>query len=59
MPPKPWCLGYPVCRFNCQGKKSMPGKFLDIVGQEPSRAKSSRLHVDIYEFFLIYLRYIP
>ena len=28
----------------------MPGKFLGIVGQDPSDSKSTRLHVDIFWF---------
>ena len=28
----------------------MPGKFLGIVGQDPSDFKSNRLHVDIFRF---------
>ena len=28
----------------------MPGKFLGIVGQDPSDSKSNRLHVDIFRF---------
>ena len=27
-----------------------PGKFLSIVGQDPSDSKSNRLHVGIYQF---------
>jgi hypothetical protein len=29
-----------------------------IVGQDPSDSKSSRLHVDIFRFAFIHLRYI-
>jgi hypothetical protein len=36
----------------------VPGKFKDIVSQDPSDSKSSRLHVDIFRFLFIYLRYI-
>ena len=28
----------------------VPGKFLSIVGQDPSDSKSNRLHVDIFRF---------
>ena len=35
----------------------MCGKFLGIVGQDPSDSKSSRLRVDIFQFFFIHLRY--
>ena len=34
------------------------GKFLDIVCQDPSDSKYSQLHVDIFRFCLIHLRYI-
>jgi hypothetical protein len=37
----------------------VPGKFLDIVGQDPSNSKSNRLHVDIFRFCFIHLKYIP
>jgi hypothetical protein len=30
----------------------VPGKFLGIVGQDPSDSKSNWLHVDIFYFFL-------
>ena len=36
----------------------VPGKFLGIVGQDPSDSKSTWLHVDIFRFCFIYLRYI-
>jgi hypothetical protein len=36
----------------------VPGKFLGIVGQDPSDSKSNWLHVDIFYFFFIHLRYI-
>ena len=29
-----------------------PGRFFDIIGQDPSVSKSNRLHVDIIQFFL-------
>ena len=30
--------------------RAMPGKFLSIVGQDPSDSKSNRLHVGIFQF---------
>ena len=30
--------------------RAVPGKFLGIVGQDPSDSKSNRLHVDIFRF---------
>ena len=36
----------------------MSEKFLGIVGQYPSDSKPNQLHVDIFQFCLIYLRYI-
>ena len=36
----------------------MPGKFLGIVGQDPSDPKSNQLHVDIFQFCFIHWRYI-
>ena len=38
---------------------SVIGRFLDIIGWDPSVCKSNRLHVDILRFFYINLRYIP
>ena len=35
------------------------GKFLSIVGQDPSDSKSNQLHVDIFRGCFIHLRYIP
>jgi hypothetical protein len=35
-----------------------PKKFLSIVSQDPSDSKSNRLHVDIFWFCLIHVRYI-
>ena len=37
----------------------MPGKFLGIVGQNPSDSKPNRLHVDILRVSFIKLEYIP
>ena len=37
---------------------SMPGKFLNIVSQDPIDSKSSQLHVDLFKFGLIHLMYI-
>ena len=34
------------------------GRFLRMVGQNPSDSKSNWLHVDIFWFFYIQLRYI-
>jgi hypothetical protein len=37
-----------------------PGRFLNIIGQNPSAFKSDRLHVCvIFWFFFIRVRYIP
>ena len=30
-----------------------PGKFLDVIGRDPSVSKSNRLHVDIFRFSLL------
>ena len=38
--------------------QAVPRKFLGIVGQDPSDSKSSRLHVDIFQFCFIHVRYI-
>ena len=38
--------------------RSVPVKFLGIVGQDPSDSKSSRLYVDIFRFCFTHLRYI-
>ena len=35
----------------------VPGKFLSIIGQDPSDSKSNQLHVDIFRFCFIHLRY--
>ena len=35
------------------------GRFLCIIGRDPSVCKSNRLHVDILRLFYIVLRYIP
>ena len=42
-----------------QGDGCLPvaGKFLGIAGQNPSDSKSSWLHVDIFRFCYIHLRY--
>ena len=37
---------------------TMPGKSLGIVSQDPSDPKSTWLHVDIFRFCFIQLRYI-
>ena len=42
-------------------KSQVPGKFLNVVGQDPSdrlQSKSNRLHVDIFRFCFIHLKYI-
>ena len=36
----------------------VPGKFLSIVGQDPSDSKFNRLHVDIFRFCFFHFRYI-
>ena len=42
------------CTFhNTYEYTSVPGKFLGIVGQDPSDSKSNRLHVDIFWFCLL------
>ena len=38
--------------------KTMPGKILRIVGHDPRDSKSNVLHVDIFRFCFIHLRYI-
>ena len=38
--------------------QAVPGKFLGIVGQDPSDSKFNRLHVDIFRFCFIHLRYV-
>ena len=35
-----------------------PGRFLDIIGRDPSVSKSNRLHVDMLHVSLINVRYI-
>ena len=37
---------------------AVPGKFLGIVGQDPSYSKTNRSHVDIFQFCFIHFRYI-
>ena len=37
---------------------TVPGKFLGTVGQDPSDIKSNRLHVAIFWFCFIHLRYL-
>ena len=37
-------------KSNLHTYSPVPGKFLGIVGQEPSDSKSSWLHVDIFRF---------
>ena len=37
---------------------TVPGKFLGIVGQDPSDFTSNRLHVDIFRFLFIHLRHV-
>ena len=44
--------------FCGQQSSAVPGKFLGIVGHDPSDSKSNRLHVDIFRFCFIPLRYI-
>ena len=34
------------------------GEFLDIIGEDPSDSKFNQLHVDIFQFFFIDLRYM-
>jgi hypothetical protein len=41
--------------FLSPGQCPLPGKFLGIVGQDPSDSKSNRLHVDILQFCFIHL----
>ena len=36
----------------------VPMKFLGIVGQDPSDSKSNWLHVDIFRFYFIHMRYV-
>ena len=36
-----------------------PGRFLGIINQNPSVSKSNWLHVVIFRFFFISLKYIP
>ena len=38
--------------------KPVPGKYLGIVGQDLSDSKSNRLHVDIFRFCFVRLKYI-
>ena len=45
--------GHNDCMFHL-----VPGKFLGIVGQDPSDSQSNRVHVDILWFCFIHLRYI-
>ena len=40
------------------GCEAVSGKFLGIAGQDPSDTKSSRLHLDIFRFCFIHLRYV-
>jgi hypothetical protein len=42
---------------DCESCEAVPGKFLGIVGQDPSDSKSNRLHVDIFHFSFIELWY--
>jgi hypothetical protein len=35
-----------------------PGRFLGIIGQDPSVSKPKQLHVDVYRLFIIKLRNI-
>ena len=37
---------------------AVSGKFLGIVGQDPSDSKSNQVHIDIFRFFFIHSRYI-
>ena len=37
---------------------AVPRKFLGIVAQDPSDSKSNQLHVDIFQFCFIHVRYI-
>ena len=40
-------------------QEQCPGRFLGIIGQHPGLSKSNWLHVVIFQFFFITLRYIP
>ena len=42
---------YPYHFVPTQTANTVAGKFLGIVGQDPSDSKSSRLHVDIFRVF--------
>ena len=50
-----------LCARTCStwaGWFQWPGRFWGIIGQVPSVSKSNRLHVVIFRFFFINLRYI-
>ena len=51
---------FSITTLNCKvmESRSVPRKFLGIVGQDPSDSKSSRLHVDIFQFWFMHSRYI-
>ena len=38
--------------------QAVPGKFLGILGQDPSVSKSNQLHVDIFHFYFIHSRHV-
>ena len=49
------CLMFAVaCRHQC-----LRSFWAHIVGQDPSDSKTNQLHVDIFRFCFIHLRYIP
>ena len=52
------CLNLGRDHNNLSLNYPVPRKFLGIVGQVPSDSKSSQLHVDIFRFCFIHLRYI-
>jgi hypothetical protein len=44
--------------FSSTGEEQWSGRFLDIIGWDPSVCKSNRLHVGILRFSIIELGYI-
>ena len=47
-----------LVRGNMELPKQCPGRFLGIIGRDPTVSKSNWLHIGIFHFIFINLRYI-
>ena len=42
-----------LCDLGCESRQQRPGRFLGVVGRDPSVSKRKRLHVYIFGFSLL------